>query len=99
MCIRDSLQLPEGYYPRHVNWARCKCERCIENNAFACEEIKTHIAILKPVGCLQGMQRYEEEIIEVRTGCTCAFGGSSTANLPIESTTTTTAAPFSWGVN
>ena len=99
------LQLPAGYYPRYLNWAVCKCERCLENSAYGCEEIKTRITILKPTGCLQGMQRYEEEIIQVATGCTCAAGGARADVLVIESaattttTTTTTAAPLGWGVN
>ena len=91
----DILVLPEGYYPQSVNWARCKCQQCVENNAFGCEEIKTKLTVLKPVGCFQGLQKYEEELINVHTGCTCAVSGASAAELPVQ---TTTAAPSGWGV-
>ncbi|KAL8620810.1 hypothetical protein ACOMHN_033207 [Nucella lapillus] len=87
------LRLPEGYYPSSLNTVRCKCQRCVQHTAYGCEAVSTPIAVLKPVGCFQGMQKYQEEIIHVNTACTCASGGSVQTTTP--STTTTTEY---WGV-
>jgi hypothetical protein len=38
--------------------------------------VKTRIAVLKPTGCRQGMQSYEEKILTVPTSCACAFKGT-----------------------
>ncbi|KAK7087254.1 uncharacterized protein [Littorina saxatilis] len=73
----DILELPTGYYPSSLKWAKCKCDRCVENGAFGCEPVKTTIVVLKPVGCFQGTQKYEEERIEVSTSCTCALKASA----------------------
>ncbi|KAL8620805.1 hypothetical protein ACOMHN_033202 [Nucella lapillus] len=70
------LQLPEGYYPSSLNTVRCKCQRCVQHAAYGCEAVSTPITVLKPMGCFQGMQKYQEEIINVNTACTCASGGS-----------------------
>ncbi|KAK7087256.1 uncharacterized protein [Littorina saxatilis] len=67
------FELPTGYYPSSLKWAQCKCDRCVENGAFGCEPVKTRITLLKPVGCFQGMQKYEEERHDVTTSCACAF--------------------------
>ena len=67
----DILQLPEGYFPSTLLTARCKCQRCVEHNAHACEQVLSRVAVLKPVGCLQGMQKYEEQTVEVSVACTC----------------------------
>nr|KAG5696894.1 hypothetical protein BaRGS_035304 [Batillaria attramentaria] len=88
----DILQLPEGYYPNTFNYAKCKCSDCVENSAFGCEPVVTEVTVLKPKGCSNGMQLYEEEIIPIHTSCTCAFRGKQveSEDLPYS---TTTAAP------
>lgn len=75
----DILQLPQGYYPPTLQWARCKCQKCIEQPLLSCVPITTPLTILKPNGCRQGMQLYEEYVIPggVNTACTCAFTGTT----------------------
>lgn len=90
----DILELPQGYYPRTVKLARCKCQTCLENNVYVCEPLETNIVVLKPAGCFQGTQKYEEQILSVPTSCTCAFKGVVQDNFQLAFETTT----LSWGV-
>lgn len=73
----DILQFPQGYYPASLQWARCKCKKCIEHPALSCVPITTPLTVLKPNGCRLGMQLYEEYVIPggVNTACTCAYTG------------------------
>ncbi|XP_076434714.1 interleukin 17-like protein [Babylonia areolata] len=81
------LNLPDGYYPSSLKTAKCKCQQCIQNDAYGCEPVLTRVAVLKPVGCHQGLQKYQEELVYVGTACTCA--SASTTTTPPPATTTT----------
>ena len=78
----DVLQLPAGYYPPSLEWAKCKCTRCVENGAYGCEMVMSKVAVLRPAGCLEGMQQYEEQLVDVSTGCACAFKAANADNEP-----------------
>lgn len=75
---QDVLVLPDGYYPRALNYVMCKCQDCVEHLAFGCEPVSTPITVLKPSGCYGGLQNYEQEVINIHTSCTCAVRGRNT---------------------
>ncbi|XP_041350181.1 uncharacterized protein LOC121369283 [Gigantopelta aegis] len=77
------VQSMPDYYPGHMVQAKCKCQRCVENNVNVCEPVKTNIRVLKKSdACIDGFNIYKETTIEVAVGCACAK--------PLVTTATTT---------
>ncbi|XP_064612819.1 interleukin 17-like protein [Liolophura sinensis] len=71
-------------YPATMVEAKCRCNKCINNNINQCEPVKYRFYILRQTSvCQDGYYVYTPEEIDISVGCTCAKPRSAAAN-PID---------------
>ncbi|KAL8620814.1 hypothetical protein ACOMHN_033211 [Nucella lapillus] len=63
--------LPTGYFPGAIEEAHCRCQRCVDLTGFQCVPVYVAVTVLRPNGCYQGMQLFEEQIVDVVKSCAC----------------------------
>ncbi|XP_070556872.1 interleukin 17-like protein [Ptychodera flava] len=71
-----SYQTEEDRIPRTLTIVNCVCEYCIaDDNSFhllnTCQQITQAIPVLRRKGCMDGLYKYELEMVDVPVACAC----------------------------